>query len=168
VLIPEATIESLGKYFPFWRWRDLVTQFGRSGEAPQALIDAVRKWEHDEINRAMDRDTQMSGPPPACYQNALDEFERLHAEGVAHDKSWRKARKSSRTQPPQPQPPPRPIDVHPEIAKLWEPPDPAGVNQGFAVDPEYLQKRLEDPACAQRYAPGDTSADPEGDLHVDE
>jgi len=38
-----------------------------------------------------------------------------------------------------------------ELARLWSAPDPELTNHGFAVEPEYLQQRLQDPAYAQRY-----------------
>jgi hypothetical protein len=60
------------KYFPSWRWRDLITQFGSSGEAPQALIDAVRMWEHLECGRAED----MRVPHAPRYREAIAEWER--------------------------------------------------------------------------------------------
>jgi hypothetical protein len=89
--IPEPTVASLQKYFPplcgvlppglskeEWGdrleyYRDLVTQFGRSGVPPRPLLNAVKMWEWHECRRAK----KMPVPRAAWYQEAIAEWERI-------------------------------------------------------------------------------------------
>jgi hypothetical protein len=78
----------------------------------------------------------------------------LHAaaiDGRPAERRVRRVCRPKRSLPTPSSPPPRGQAVG-ELERLWSAPDPALTNHGLAVEPEYLQQRLQDPTYAQRYA----------------